>query len=100
MSNRLSVLIAEPAQKDILEIVNFVAKDNPRAAIGIINIFESTFKMLAEFPASGVKKDGIKDKSVLIYTTKKRYSIAYRVKNNTLEILRILTTYQDLFAVL
>ena len=100
MNNRLSVLITEPAKNDISEIINFIAKDNTKAAIGILNIYEATFKMLAEFPEAGVRKTGIKDKSVLIFTIKKRYSIAYRVKDDTIEILRVLTRYQDLFAIL
>ncbi len=56
--------------------------------------------MLALFPESGVRKNSIKDKSVLIYITQKRYAIVYRIKNNNLQILRILTRYQDLFAIL
>lgn len=100
MNNRLPVLITDTAKEDILEIVNFIAKENPKAAVGVLNIYEATFKMLAEFPAAGVHKAGIEDSSVLIYTTKKRYSIVYRVKNNTVEILRVLTRYQDLFAIL
>lgn len=100
MNNSLSVLITIPAKNDISEIINFIAKDNPKAALGVINIFEETFKMLALFPESGVRKNSIKDKSVLIYITQKRYAIVYRIKNNNLQILRILTRYQDLFAIL
>ena len=50
MNNSLSVLITIPAKNDISEIINFIAKDNPKAALGVINIFEETFKMLALFP--------------------------------------------------
>lgn len=95
-----SVLITEPAQMDILEIIDYVANDNCKAAVGILNIFEQTFKMLAEFPAVGIRKKGIKDETVLVYTIRRHYSIVYRIKNNNLEILRVLTRYQDLFAVL
>ena len=52
MNNRLSVLITEPAKNDILEIINFIANDNSKAALGVLNILEETFKMLAEFPAA------------------------------------------------
>ena len=100
MNNCLSILIKKKKKNDILEIINFIANDNSKAALGVLNILEEIFKMLAEFPAAGVRKIGIKDDSVLVYTAKKRYSIIYRVKNNSLEILRVLTRYQDLFAVL
>lgn len=56
--------------------------------------------MLAAFPKAGIKKIGIKNKSVFIYTTRKSYLIIYRIKNKEIEILRVLTKYQDLFAVL
>ncbi len=100
MTNHLSVLITIPAKSDISDIITFVANDNPKAAIGVLNIFEQTFRMLADFPAAGIQKNITEDKSVRIYTIRKRYSVVYRVKNNTLEILRVLTKYQDLFAIL
>ncbi len=100
MNNKFSVLITEPAQKDILEIISFIAKENPKAAVGVLNIFSGVFKMLKEFPAAGVRKTGINDTSVLVYITRKRYSIVYRVNQNAIEILRVLTRYQDLFAIL
>ena len=100
MSKKVSVLITEPAQSDITVIADYIAKNNPRAAVGFLNILEETFKVIAKYPFAGTQKIGVKYNSVFIYTTRKRYSIVYRLKDNNLEILRVLTKYQDLFAII
>ena len=100
MNKPLKILITDVAQNDIKTITDFIAKDNKRAAFSIVEIYKETFKMLSNYPSSGVYKVGIKHPDVLIFTLKKRYSIAYRVNGDTLEILRVLTCYQDLFAIL
>ena len=100
MSKILNILITEKAKEDIVKISDYIAKDNPKVAIDTLILFEKTFKMLALFPNAGVNKAILKDKSVLIYNVKKLYSIAYRINKNNIEIVRILTHYQDIFAIL
>lgn len=100
MNKPLKILITDVAQNDIKTITDFIAKDNRKAAVSVVEIYKETFKMLSNFPSSGVNKVGIKYPDVLIFTLKKRYSIVYRVNGDTLEILRVLTRYQDLFAIL
>lgn len=82
MSKKVSVLITEPAQSDITVIADYIAKNNPRAAVGFLNILEETFKVIAKYSFAGTQKIGVK------------------YKDNNLEILRVLTKYQDLFAII
>ena len=60
----------------------------------------TTLAMLSEYPNAGVKKAGIKNPNVQVYTIKKKYNIVYKQKNNNIEILRVLNKYQNLFAIL
>jgi len=100
MSKHFKVFITPSAKNDIIDIANFIAADNPAAGVKISSIFRNAFEMLSEFPNVGISKKEIKDKTVKIYITNKRFLIAYRIKENHIEILRVLTKYQDVFAIL
>ena len=96
--NMKKVLITCLAKEDIIEIKNYM--NNPNAYGNFINSLSKVFEMLRDFPNVGIKKQGIKNSSVLIYTINKKYNIAYRINNENIEILRVLNKYQKLFAVL
>ncbi|MBO6087009.1 type II toxin-antitoxin system RelE/ParE family toxin [bacterium] len=74
-------------------ISDYIAKDNRKAAICIVDIFYETFKFLSDYPEAGSKKNDIKDNSIRIFTVKKNFCIVYRIRNNKIEILRILTRF-------
>ena len=94
------VLLTDKAKSDIKEINSFIANDNLKASNEFIDILKKHFSMLAQYPDVGVKKQGVIDKSVLIYTIKKKYSVVYRINGDNIEILRVLSRYQNIFAVL
>lgn len=94
------IITTDSAKTDIKSISAYIAKDNIRAAIAIIKLFKDSVEKLSDFPALGKHKEGIKDKDIFIYTVKQRYSIAYKIVGNKIIILRILSNYQDIFAIL
>lgn len=94
------VLITNLAKSDILNIREYIEAKNPAAAQNFINSLVHILEMLAQYPQVGVKKFGIKNPNIQIYTIKKKYNIVYQQKNNNIEILRILNKYQNLFAIL
>ena len=95
-----SVLIAGVAKEDITQIAEYITVDNKNASIQIVDDFYKTFELLSSFPETGVIKNDIKDKTVRIYTMKKNFAIVYRILNDKVEILRVLTRYQNVFAIL
>lgn len=95
-----SVFITDIAKEDITQIAEYIATDNKIASIKIVGDFNETFELLSNFPETGSIKDGIKDKTIRIYTMKKNFAIVYRIVNDKIEILRILTRYQNIFAIL
>ena len=95
-----SVLITGVAKEDITQISEYIAIDNKNASVKIVDDFYKTFELLSNFPETGSIKDGINDKTIRIYTMKKNFAIVYRIVNDKIEILRILTRYQNIFAIL
>ena len=94
------VLITDIAKEDITKIAEYIAIDNKSASIRIVDYFYKTFELLSNFPETGSIKNEINDKSIRIYTMKKNFAIVYRMLNNKIEILRVLTRYQNIFAIL
>jgi len=98
--NNYKIITTDAAKEDIKNISSYIAKDNIRAAIAVTKLFKQSVEKLSNFPNLGKYKDGINDKDILIYTVKQRYSIAYKIINNSIVVLRILSRYQDIFAIL
>lgn len=98
--NKLKIITANEAKSDIKNIAEYIARDNEFAAINTIKLIKKTFIMLSNYPKAGLKKKGLKYKGIFVYTIKKRYSIIYKINNDEILFLRVLTKYQDLFAVL
>ena len=100
MSKPLKVLITDSAKDDINTVFDYIAIDNKTAAIKLIDTFYKVFELLSNYPETGTLKNDLADKTVRIYSIKKNFVIAYRIRDNKIEILRILTRYQNIFAVL
>lgn len=100
MNKLLKVFITEAAQNDIMQISDYIANDNKTAAINIIDTFYKSFELLSNYPETGFIKDDLTDKTLRIYSVKKNFTIVYRIVEEKIEILRILTRYQNIFAIL
>ncbi len=100
MNKPLEVLITNSAKEDISKVFDYISVDNKTAAIKLIDTFYKVFELLSNYPETGALKNDLADKTIRIYSIKKNFVIAYRVKDNKIEILRILTRYQNIFAVL
>lgn len=95
-----TVLITDYAKNDIFQIAEYISKDDKSTSLSIIDSFYKTFELISEFPQTGTVKHSIADKDIRIYTIKKSFSIVYRIVDDKIEILRILTRYQNIFAIL
>jgi toxin ParE1/3/4 len=79
------------AERDILEIIDFISKKNPTAAINLIDEIDKQISKLADFPEIGklAKDDRLKKLGYRILVVKK-YLVFYVVKKQSIEIRRIL----------
>ena len=98
--SKLRIITTSKAKADIKNPTSYIAKDNKQAAISVAKIIRKTIVMLSEYPLSGSKKEDIVDKEIFIYTIKKRFLLVYKIIDDKIVFLRVLTRYQDIFAIL
>ena len=98
--SKLRIITTSEAKADIKNLTSYIAKENKQAAISVAKIIRKTIVMLSEYPLSGSKKEDIVDKEIFIYTIKKRFLLVYKIIDDKIVFLRVLTRYQDIFAIL
>lgn len=92
-NNKLQLVIFPLAQADLEQIFDYIAVElcNPTAAIKLINDFENGFDLVCQFPESCplINNEYVNDKSLrkLIVNN---YIAFYRVKNNQIQVIRVL----------
>ncbi len=69
------------------EVISFISEDNPRAAKDVVFKILNSVAMLAEYPALG--KPGRLEGTRELVIANTPFLIPYRVKNKTVEILRV-----------
>lgn len=88
--------IKSKAKEDLIIISDYIAKDNKIAALKMLQIFYDKFEKIADNPKMGTKRDDFAYLGVRFYVVKKNYLIVYTVHNETVYILRVLSSYQDI----
>ncbi|MDJ0765872.1 MAG: type II toxin-antitoxin system RelE/ParE family toxin [Myxococcota bacterium] len=82
------------AHRDLEEIHDYIAMDSPNAADDFIALLIDKFKLLSSQPEMGRQRpelqEGIRSLPV------KTYNIYYRIIGDSVEILRVLSGYQDI----
>ena len=91
MSQKYEIRYLPAAEKDLTNILEYIKKDNPSAALKLINEIDETISRLEEFPNMGVIPKDLRLKSLnyrmLIVGN---YLVFYTATNNVVEIRRIL----------
>lgn len=98
--NRLKLVIENKAEFDMELIADYIAKDNKNAASKLLKHFYKAFEKLSAYPNIGTKRLDFTYKDVKFYVTKKHYLIIYTIIEDSIHILRVLTAYQDICALL
>lgn len=88
------LIIADQAREDLIEIWLYIASDSIRGADGFIDFLYEKCSNLCSAPEMGRKRDELL--SGLRCLPVKRYLIFYRIKDDALEIVRILSAYRDI----
>jgi toxin ParE1/3/4 len=71
------------------EILEYVAEDNPDAALALIDQFESKVEKLKENPESGRVLPELKNDKIREIVVHKNYGVIYEINPDTIEILTI-----------
>jgi toxin ParE1/3/4 len=96
----MQLRVSRAARSDLIRIWAFIAEDNPSRADTFLDEFYATFKRLSDNPEMGRRRDelrtGIRSfsqgKYVVFYT--------FSDERNELDIVRVLSGYRDLDALL
>lgn len=91
-------ILSERASKDIEEIFDYIAVDNPIAAKNVLKSIEKRLLLLAEMPNMGNSHKYAR-KGVLLWNVK-RYVIVYKTKGSSVYVVRVLSTYRDIASLL
>lgn len=92
------VLVPE-AEHDLVEICAFVAQDSAAAASRLLAEFESALDRLAELPGIGHVRPDLTDRPVRFWAVRS-YLIVYRPDTTPLQVIRVLSGYRDIAALL
>ncbi len=89
------LIIAPLASRDLREIHDYIAKDNPDAASLVLDLFDARFGMLLEHPGIGKKRNELPLGIRCI--AQGNYLIVYRlVDEQTVEIARVLHSKRNI----
>ncbi len=88
-----------PAVADLCEIEDYINKNNIFAAQNLIHRLELRCKSLTRNPHLGSKRDYLKP-GLRTITESKNYLICYRIRKDSIEVLRILHGARDVEKIL
>lgn len=78
------------ADKDLENVEDYISQDSPQAAIKVAIDIINQVERLREFPAMGRAGRVVGTRELVI--SGKPYIVSYRIKENVIEILRVLHT--------
>ena len=91
MSGPFKIRYLTSAQRDLDDIVDYILRDKPSAAVSLLKKFDRTISRLADNPEIGVvPKDERLDKLGYRMLIVEKYLVFYIVKANTVQIRRII----------
>ncbi|MBQ4563736.1 MAG: type II toxin-antitoxin system RelE/ParE family toxin [Lachnospiraceae bacterium] len=102
-NNKYRLRIFPLAQHDMEQMFDYIAIElcNPTAAIGQINDFEKAFENVCAFPESCayINNEYVKDKSLRKLVVN-NYIAFYRVRNDEIQVVRVLYGMRNFEALL
>ena len=88
------------AEEDMDEVLDFVAVDDPRAALGLLHRLEDAFELLATHPGAGHRRSDLSRDKRLRFWPVGSYLVIYLQGSAPLRIVRILRGDRDVYALL
>jgi addiction module RelE/StbE family toxin len=86
----MQIVWLKTALRNVAEIASYIAQDDPVAASQVVENIFTQVSLLSTQPALGRAGRVLGTRELVISHT--HYLVPYRIKNNTVEILRVLHT--------
>lgn len=91
MKNKYEIEYLPSAQKDIIDIIEYIKLDNPSATLNFVDKLDESISQLADFPLIGIAP---KDSRLQLLNYRMlivdNYLVFYVLKDRTVEIRRII----------
>lgn len=85
----MTITWSPTAKTKIREILEYVAEDNPDAALRLIDQFEDKVEKLKDNPESGRVLPELRNDNIRELVVHKQYGIIYELNYDTIEILTV-----------
>ncbi|HEY1174460.1 MAG TPA: type II toxin-antitoxin system RelE/ParE family toxin [Verrucomicrobiae bacterium] len=89
-----AVIFSAQAEEDLASITDYIAADNPDAALNLLSEIQTKVFLYSRTPELGKKADHLR--AGLRYFIKGNYLIFYRSNKGVLEVVRVLHGAQNL----
>ncbi|HEY8567239.1 MAG TPA: type II toxin-antitoxin system RelE/ParE family toxin [Beijerinckiaceae bacterium] len=93
-------ILSPAAEDDVVEIADYIAEHDRRAAHRLVNEIYDRFALLAQRPGLGHRRPDLTSLHVRFSTIRGRFMIVYRGETAPIEIVRVLSTYRDIASLL
>jgi toxin ParE1/3/4 len=90
----MQLVFSRNAEADIENVGDYIAKDNPSAAIAFVQRLLDRCSQIAQFPGIGRRRSDLK--SAYRSVTEGQYVILYIASSDKVEIVRVLHGKQDI----
>lgn len=87
--------ISPRADLDLIDVWFYIARDSESAADGVLDDIYDAAERASDTPEIGHRRSDVADPT-LRFLTVHSYLIVYRVDESTLDVIRILSGYQDI----
>jgi toxin ParE1/3/4 len=87
----MQIVWLKKALNNLDEIATYIAQENPQAASQVVNTIINQVNMLSTQPALGRSGRVVGTRELVI--SSKHYIVPYRIKNNSVEILRVFQVF-------
>lgn len=91
----MKVVITQAAYADLIDIGDYIARDNPARAITFIDELERRCRLIRDHPEAAPLLAGHESKAVR-RTVYGRYCIFYRITADSIEVLHVLNAARDI----
>lgn len=95
----MQYVLTDVAQKDLIEIADYIAIDNKKAAQNLMIQMKSSFETLAGMPEIGHHRPDLTSQKIRFWKVKS-YLVVYQITTESIIILRVLSAYRDITVLL
>ena len=92
----MRLIVSPAAEADVLEIWEYIARDNPSAADGLLDRLHALFRRLMDHPELGVNAEKLAPGLRMFPTG--NYIVFYRPTSTAIELVRVLHGARDITA--